>query len=83
MSGSPDPAQEVTLLREFRIFPQATATSTGKMRVNFRVENYNATNTPWFPRTGKDNVTAANFGSLNLSQTNTPKRFVLSARLLW
>ncbi|HUQ93673.1 MAG TPA: hypothetical protein VM120_18485 [Bryobacteraceae bacterium] len=54
-----------------------------KMRLNLRIENYNVTNHPWFPRLGTENVTAANFGSLNLSQTNSAKRFVFGARLLW
>jgi hypothetical protein len=66
---------DLSLFKDFAIGERA--------RLNLRVENYNVTNTPWFPRTGTDNVTAANFGSLNLSQTNTPKRFVLGARLVW
>jgi hypothetical protein len=66
---------DLSLFKDFAI--------TERIRLNLRVENYNITNTPWFPRTGTDNVTAANFGSLNLSQTNTPKRFMLGARLLW
>jgi hypothetical protein len=54
-----------------------------RVRLNLRIENYNVTNQSWFPRLGTDNVTAANFGSLNLAQTNTPKRFVFGARLVW
>jgi hypothetical protein len=54
-----------------------------KMRLNFRAEWYNITNTPWFPRLDTTSVTAGSFGSLNLSQTNTPKRAVLGLRLLW
>ena len=54
-----------------------------RVRLNLRIENYNVTNRAWFPRLGTENVTAANFGSLNLSQTNTPKRFVFGARLVW
>jgi hypothetical protein len=66
---------DLSLFKDFAI--------TERMKLNFRAEWYNITNTPWFPRLDTTSITAANFGSLNLSQTNTPKRAVLGLRLLW
>jgi hypothetical protein len=66
---------DLSLFKDFRLHE--------RMKLNFRAEWYNVTNTPWFPRIGTDNVTAANFGSLNLAQTNTPKRLILGLRLVW
>jgi hypothetical protein len=54
-----------------------------RVRLNFRGEFYNVTNTPWFPQIGTTSVTAANFGSLNLAQTNGPRRLNLGMRLVW
>lgn len=66
---------DLTLFKDFRL--------TEALKLNVRAECYNATNTPWFPRLDTASVTAANFGSLNLAQTNTVRRFILAVRLLW
>jgi hypothetical protein len=66
---------DLTMFKDFRLAEQ--------VKLNFRAECYNLTNTPWFPRLDTTSVTAANFGSLNLAQTNTVRRFILAMRLLW
>src|SRR5262249_21491663 len=66
---------DVTLFKDFRI--------TEGVKLNVRAEGYNISNTPWFPSLANNSVTAANFGSLNFSQTNTVRRFILAMRLLW
>ena len=66
---------DLTLFKDFRL--------TEALKLNVRAECYNATNTPWFPRLDTTSVTAANFGSLNLAQTNTARRFIVVMRLLW
>ena len=66
---------DLTLFKDFRV--------TEAIKLNVRAECYNMTNTPWFPSLATTSVTAANFGSLNLAQTNTVRRFILAMRLLW
>ena len=66
---------DLTLFKDFQL--------AEKTKLNFRAECYNITNTPWFPRLDTTSVTAANFGNLNLAQTNTVRRFILALRLLW
>ncbi|MCC6585297.1 MAG: carboxypeptidase regulatory-like domain-containing protein [Bryobacterales bacterium] len=55
------------------------------MKLNFRAECYNISNTPWFSSLDGNgaNVTAATFGALNLSQANSARRFTLAMRLMW
>jgi hypothetical protein len=53
-----------------------------RMRLNFRLEWYNVTNTPWFT-TVDTTVTSSTFGYLTLSSSNGAKRANLALRLLW
>ncbi len=97
-SGRPVPTQAPFTLRSFPTrFPDVRFAPlknldlsmfkdfavTEDMKLNFRAEWYNITNTPWFPRLDTTSVTASNFGSLNLAQVNTAKRLILGLRLLW
>jgi hypothetical protein len=68
---------DLSLFKDFQIREQ--------MRLNFRAECYNITNTPWFSTLDGNgaNVTAATFGALSLSQNNSARRFVLGLRLIW
>ncbi|MGH9627531.1 MAG: hypothetical protein ACRD7E_04100, partial [Bryobacteraceae bacterium] len=66
---------DLSLFKDFQL--------SERVRLNFRGEFYNVTNTPWFPQIGTMSVTAANFGSLNLAQTNGPRRLNLGLRLVW
>ncbi|MFN0168929.1 MAG: carboxypeptidase regulatory-like domain-containing protein [Bryobacteraceae bacterium] len=65
---------DASLFKDFRI--------REGMKLNFRLEWYNITNTPWFPNVNTT-VTSATFGYVTLSQSNTPKRANLGLRLVW
>jgi hypothetical protein len=56
-----------------------------QVRLNFRAECYNITNTPWFSVLDGNgaNVASAAFGAMNLAQRNAPRRIVLGLRLQW
>lgn len=65
---------DASLFKDFRI--------REGMKLNFRLEWYNITNTPWFSNVNTT-VTSATFGYVTLSQSNTPKRANLGMRLVW
>jgi len=56
-----------------------------RVKLNFRAESYNVTNTPWFSRLDGNGTNVANaaFGAMNLAQVNSARRYVLGLRLLW
>lgn len=55
------------------------------VRLHFRAECYNITNTPWFSNLDNNgaNVTSAAFGAMSLAQVNGARRIVLGLRLQW
>jgi hypothetical protein len=60
-------------------------TITEQVRLQFRGEMVNATNTPWFSRLASNgsNVTNANFGKLDITQRNLPRFIKLVLNLSW
>lgn len=58
---------------------------TETMKLQFRGEMVNATNTPWFSRLASNgtNVTNANFGKLDVTQRNLPRFIKLVLVLNW
>jgi hypothetical protein len=65
---------DTSLFKDFRI--------REGMKLNFRLEWYNVTNTPWFPNVNST-VTSATFGYVTMSSSNTAKRANLGLRLSW
>jgi len=99
-TGRPVPAQAPFTLRDFPTrFPDVRFPGLKnldlslfkdfqireRVKLNFRAECYNITNTPWFSTLDGNgaNVTAATFGALSLSQNNAARRFTLGLRLIW
>jgi hypothetical protein len=68
---------DLSLFKDFQLLE--------RMKLNFRAECYNITNTPWFSTLDGNgaNVTAATFGALSLSQNNSARRFALGLRMIW
>lgn len=58
---------------------------TEQVKLQFRGEMVNATNTPWFSRLASNatNVTNANFGKLDITQRNLPRFIKLVLNLTW
>lgn len=65
---------DASLFKDFRI--------REGMKLNFRLEWYNVTNTPWFSNVNTT-VTSPTFGYVTLSQANSAKRANLGLRLVW
>lgn len=65
---------------DLSVFKQFLVTET--LRLQFRAEAFNLTNTPWFgaPGTG---VTAANFGVVSPAQANDPRNVQLALKLVF
>jgi hypothetical protein len=99
-TGKRVPAQEAFTLRDFPTRFSAARVpgyrnidaSIGKyfviteqIRLQFRGEMVNATNTPWFSRLASNgaNVTNANFGKLDITQRNLPRFIKLALLLTW
>ncbi|MGJ5819826.1 TonB-dependent receptor domain-containing protein [Paludibaculum fermentans] len=68
---------DASVAKNFRI--------TESMRLQFRGEMVNATNSPWFSRLASNgtNVTNANFGKLDITQRNLPRFVKLVLNLSW
>lgn len=68
---------DASVMKNFRI--------TEMMKLQFRGEMVNATNTPWFSRLASNgtNVTNANFGKLDITQRNLPRFVKLVLTLSW
>ena len=65
---------------DFSVFKAFTITE--QVRLQFRAESFNLTNTPWF---GNPNTTftSASFGVVTPSQSNDPRNVQLALRLTW
>jgi hypothetical protein len=66
---------DISLFKNFQIYE--------RVRLNFRAECYNISNTPWFTNLNTTSVTDPTFGSLALSSANGPRRITMGLRLLW
>jgi hypothetical protein len=67
-------------LVDFSVFKMFSITERVKMQ--FRAESFNLTNTPWFPAPNTT-LGSANFGVVSPSQANDPRNVQLALRLMF